>query len=353
MKSLLQPPPFGPPQREESGAAEHRVFWRNFVLIAFGHLVIVLALFLSGMLRPKPKPVEVLWLDGGAMGGGENAAPAAAEPEIETPIAEPDPPMDEIEEPMPEFEEPIPQPTPPPVEKPVESEIVEPKATPIPAIPKPATPKPATPKPATPKPATPKPTTPKPATPKPATPKPATPKASPKATPKASASPKPATSPKPAAASTDKGKATPSPDKKTAGNSGEKNAAKNAKVGGAGGGADKSAGTGKGSGTGKTGSGSGTGISQFGWYTEMIHDRYYSRWEQPVGIGEDVLTTVRLRIMKDGTIAKHDMVKSSGNPQMDESVMSAVEKVTQIDPLPAGLGNGEYFDLNVAFKVGG
>ncbi len=328
MKSLLQPPPFGPPQREESGAAEHRVFWRNFVLIAFGHLVIVLALFLSGMLRPKPKPVEVLWLDGGALGGGENAAAAAAEPEIVEPSAEPDPPMDEIEEPMPEIVEPIPQPTPPPVEKPVESEIVEPKATPAPA-------------------------TPKPATPKPATPKATTAKATPKATPKASASPKPATSPKPGAASTDKGKATPSAEKKPAGNSDGKNAAKNGKSDGAGGGTDKAAGTGKGSGTGKTGGGSGAGISQFGWYTEMIHDRYYSRWEQPVGIGEDVLTTVRLRIMKDGTIAKHDMVKSSGNPQMDESVMSALEKVKQIDPLPAGLGNGEFFDLNVAFKVGG
>ena len=337
MKSLLQPPPFGPPQREDSGAAEQRVFWRDFALIAFGHLVVLLVLFLSGMLRPKPKPVEVLWLDGGALGGGESAAPAAAEPEIETPIAEPDPPADKVEEP-------IPEPTPPSVEKPVESEIVEPRATPAPATPKPATSKPATPKPATPKPATPKPATPKPATPKPATPK---------ATPKSSTSPKPEASPKPSAASADKGKATPSADKKAAGKSDGKNAAKDGKSGGTGDGTDKAAGTGKGSGTGKTGSGSGGGISQFGWYTEMIHDRYYSRWEQPVGIGEDVLTTVRLRIMKDGTIAKHEMVKSSGNPQMDESVISAVDKVKQIDPLPAGLGNGEYFDLNVAFKVGG
>ncbi len=330
MKSLLQPPPFGPPQLEESGAAEHRVFWRNFVLIAFGHLVILLALFLSGMLRPKPKPVEVLWLDGGALGGGESAAPSAAEPEIETPPAEPDPPADKVEEPIPE---------PPSVEKPVESEIVEPRATPASTTPKPATPKPATPK---------------PATPKPATPKPSAPKATPKATPKPSTSPKPAASPKPSAAAAEKGKATPSSDKKNTGSSDGKNGTtKDAKSGGTGGGTDKAAGTGKGSGTGKTGSCSGGGISQFGWYTEMIHDRYYSRWEQPVGIGEDVLTTVRLRIMKDGTIAKHEMVKSSGNPQMDESVISAVDKVKQIDPLPAGLGNGEYFDLNVAFKVGG
>ena len=85
----------------------------------------------------------------------------------------------------------------------------------------------------------------------------------------------------------------------------------------------------------------------------MLKDRYYSRWDQPIGIGQDVIATVKLRIMKDGTIAKHDLVKSSGNPQMDESVMSALEKVKQIDPLPAGLGNSEFFDLNVNFKIGG
>ena len=86
---------------------------------------------------------------------------------------------------------------------------------------------------------------------------------------------------------------------------------------------------------------------------DSLHDYYYSRWEQPVGLGQDVIATVKLRIMKDGTIAKHDLAKSSGNPQMDESVMTAVQKVEKIDPLPGGLGNGEYFDLNVAFKVGG
>ena len=316
---------------------EKRDFRRNLIGVAIGHALILIVLFCAGIFRKEAKREEILWLNEGAMGGAENAVSATAKAE---PASEPEIP--EQEPPIPEMEEPVPESAPQQVkEKAPESDIVEPRATPPPATPKPATPKPATPKPATPKPATPKPATPK-----------ATPKALPKATPKTKAvtdaSPKPKTdaSPKPKADAAKKPAGTPGVAKKE----GEKTGT--AKVGGATKPGTTSGGSGDGTGKGKTGTGK-DAMSQFGWYTDMLHDRYYSRWEQPVGIGQDVIATVKLRIMKDGTIAKHDIVKSSGNAQMDESVMTAVEKVTQIDPLPAGLGNGEYFDLNVAFKVGG
>ena len=329
---LLTPPS---PKQEQPETVDRRVFWRNFRIIAVGHVVLLLALFLAGMLRPKPKPDQVLWLDGGPLGGGERVAPAE-EMEQPDPTPEEEPEMKNVE---PE----VPAPTPPPEEKIAPSEIVEPKPTPVPATPKPATPKPATPKPATPKPATPKPATPTPATPNPK---------ETKATPKPSTSPKPAASSKPKATPEGKAKASPSPEKPK-GQTGEgKAGTKEGKAGAKDGKPGDPGGSGSGKGTGKTGSGSG-GISQFGWYLESLHDFYYSRWDQPVGIGQDVIATVKLRILKDGTIAKHDLVKSSGNPQMDESVMSAVQKVEKIEPLPAGLGNGEYFDLNVNFKVGG
>ena len=325
-----QPPP---PPREETDAVEKRVFRRNLIGVAVGHALILLALFIVGMLRPKVKQEEVVWLNEGALGGGESAAIAEPESEPEPEIAEPEPPK-------PEMEKVIPEPTPPPEEKAPASEIVERKATPAPATPKPATPKPTTPKPATPKPATPK-----------ATPK-APPKATPKATPKSKATP--AASPKPKAESSQKTKSETA--KKTAGTpgtakkDGEKTGA--AAKGTATNPGATSGGTGEGTGKGKTGTGK-DATSQFGWYTEMLRDRYYSRWDQPIGIGQDVIATVRLRILKDGTIAKHEIAKSSGNPQMDESVLTALEKVKQIDPLPAGLGNGEFFEINVNFKVGG
>jgi protein TonB len=105
-------------------------------------------------------------------------------------------------------------------------------------------------------------------------------------------------------------------------------------------------------GSGETGSGSGD-LSQFSWYKDMIHDRFYSRWAQPVGLGQDVVATLKLRINNDGTISNREIMRSSGNPQMDESVLRAAQKLEQIDPLPKGLGNGEFFDVNVNFKVGG
>jgi TonB family protein len=86
----------------------------------------------------------------------------------------------------------------------------------------------------------------------------------------------------------------------------------------------------------------------------MIHDRFHARWEQPTSIiraAQDFTTTLKLRIGKDGTILSHEVVQSSGSTVMDESVMAAAEKVHQIDPLPAGLGTGDVFDVNIAFKL--
>ena len=112
------------------------------------------------------------------------------------------------------------------------------------------------------------------------------------------------------------------------------------------------AGTGNGKGPGKTGSGSGT--SDFGWYFSMIHDRFHSRWDQPTSIarsGQDIVTTLKIRIGKDGTIQSREIVHSSGDTTMDQSVMTAAERVQEIDPLPVGLGSGDSFEINIAFKL--
>jgi TonB family protein len=230
---------------------------------------------------------------------------------------------------------------PPPTEAQPPSEIV------TQATPEPATPKPATPKPETPKPQTPKPITPKPATPKPATPKPATPKTTPKATPKK-------TTPKPGTDSTPKAKATPG--EKTTGTPGPKKTDGTATSTNAKPGEGKTGGNGPGDGNGKGPgkTGNGTGASEYGWYFSMLHDRFHNRWEQPTSIvraGTDYVTTLKIRIAKDGTISNREIVHSSGNPVMDESVLAAANKVQQIEPLPAGLGNGDSFEIQVNFKL--
>jgi len=307
------------------------------------HVAAVVGIYLFSLWHGKPPADQVMWLDGGSVGGGnpgDDAAPAA----IKTSHTETTP------EPPPE-QEPSPPPPPPApaVEKTAPSELVTPDSTPQPHTPKPeVTPKPETPRLSTPRPATPKPTphhTPKP---KPATPK-STPKPKPKATP-----------------SEDQGdEATPKP--KTAADTKLKDTFKEAKNEGAHDDADGTAdspgatpgksggngsGTGNGKGSGKAGGGSGT--SQFGWYFSMIHDRFHSRWDQPTSIdrsGQDIVTTLKIKIAKDGTILSREIVKSSGETVMDQSVMTAAERVQQIDPLPAGLGNGDTYEVNIAFKL--
>ena len=311
-----------------------RTFRRNVAIVAALHIAFVGLVYLIGSLRAKPAPEQVLWLEGGSIGGGdfpgENSAAPAPAPEAE-PLPDPTP-----AEARPEL---IAVPPPPPV---APSELVTPPATPEPATPKPTTPKPETPKPETPKPTTPKPTTPKPATPKPkpkATPKPKPKPSTPKATPK----PDGETSPKPKAAPAEKAEGTTGAVKAD----GEtKTASKTGTTGGNG------PGTGNGKGPGKIGSGS--GASEFGWYFSMLHDRFHARWEQPTSIvrnAQEFTTTLKIRISKDGTILHREIVRTSGDTLMDESVMAAAERVQQIDPLPAGLGTGDFFEVNIAFKL--
>jgi TonB family protein len=86
----------------------------------------------------------------------------------------------------------------------------------------------------------------------------------------------------------------------------------------------------------------------------MLHDRFYNRWQQPMTVvrgNQDFVTTLKIRISKDGKISSREIVNSSGNPLVDSSVLEAATKVLMVDPLPAGLGNGEFLDINIAFRL--
>jgi TonB family protein len=85
----------------------------------------------------------------------------------------------------------------------------------------------------------------------------------------------------------------------------------------------------------------------------MIHDRFYSRWDRPTSVvrsEEQLVAVVKIRIEKDGRISKVDLVKSSGNVVMDDSVLQAAKAVTQIDPLPAAIHDSVY-DVPIEFKL--
>jgi TonB family protein len=304
-------------------------FWRNVALIGVAHIVVI-----AGLIRWSREPKSgtsqsIVWMNGGAGDGGAAAAASVAPPKpvkVSTPPPEATPAKTQ----EPEEDQPVLTSArsdiqlPPPKSSPTAT--ARPKPSPTPVVK--GTPK---------------------VTPKP---KP-TPKPSPKPTPKktllAKASPKPSPKLKPL----------PDPDEKAKAAAEEAEQIKMAKavlekaVLDEGDTAPKKAmATPAGTGKGKS-SGAG-GESQFGWYGSMLHDRFYSEWAQPtanLSSGAKVSALVKIRIEKDGRVSKFEIIKPSGNATVDDSVEAVAKSVTQVDPLPAGLGNGEHYDVKINFEL--
>ena len=70
-----------------------------------------------------------------------------------------------------------------------------------------------------------------------------------------------------------------------------------------------------------------------------------------IGQSKSFVCTVRIRIEKDGKISSAEIIKGSGNPIMDESVLAAAKRVSQIDPLPSGLGADGSYTVNINFEL--
>jgi TonB family protein len=99
---------------------------------------------------------------------------------------------------------------------------------------------------------------------------------------------------------------------------------------------------------------SGDGTSEFGWYGNMLHDRFYGAWIQPttsVTSGTKISTLVKVRIEKDGRVSNFEIIKPSENVVVNESVAAIAKRVTQVDPLPAGIGNGDHYDVKINFEL--
>jgi TonB family protein len=298
-------------------------FWRNVTLIALAHIALLIGLIRWSYESKSSNAQSIVWISGSAgdSAAGEAKSGAAPQPtKVSTPPPEPKPlKPDETEEER-------------PVLTAAKSEIQLPTPT--------ATSKP-------------KPT----ATPK-ATSKP-TPKATPKPTPKktvfAKASPKPTPKVKPTPEDSDKKKEEPEVNtekKKIAKAALAKTddndlPVKKASASHTGGDKGDSAGTG-GHATG------GGGASEFGWYGNMLHDRFYSEWVQPttnITSGAKISTLVKIRIEKDGRVSNFEIIKPSENVVVDESVATIAKRVTQVDPLPTGLGKGDHYDVKINFEL--
>lgn len=103
------------------------------------------------------------------------------------------------------------------------------------------------------------------------------------------------------------------------------------------------------------GSGTGTGGGPphpYAWFLNQVRATMYEAWQQPSSlIGEKgLVTSVEIRVQRDGQITRKKIVRSSGNTQMDESVGRALEAVSRLPELPAGFG-GLYKDITIDFEL--
>ena len=309
-----------------------RSFWRNVILIAALHIVVLGGLTRWSSQAEKRKPTDIVWMDGGAAAALVSSVAATPPPPVEeAPSVQPEPVEEDQSTVTPiKSDLQIPTPTPEPTPTPT------PEPTPTPAAPTPTA------------------TPPSKASPSP-TPK-RSPKSKPSPTPKPKSTPRSSPSPKTLFA-----KANPTPKKAV---EGEKPAAtpKPEASPSASDMSDETATadvskTSAASGSSRAGTGRGPGAaSQHGWYTRMLHDRFYKGWEQPTSVvaaGTKMSALVNIRIEKDGRVTGFNIVRSSGNVLVDESVAAVGKRVTRVDPLPAGIGDSHYevkmnFELTLA-----
>ena len=290
-------------------------FWRNLTLIALAHVALIAGLIRWSLAaRTAPEPESLVWLSGAEDLAAEKSESSAALPtKISVPSVE--------SEPLKPHEKEKEQPS--LTQAKSEIELSSPSPTPMPT----STTKPT---------ATP--------APKPkATPK-AKPKSVPKPTPKKTqvakaslkASPKPKPSPTKLAKKT----------KKAESKAEKKKIAKTAPA---------KDGSSSQAGAAKTGSAAkGSRESEFGWYGNMLHDRFYSAWIQPttnVPTGTKFSALVKVRIEKDGRVSKFEIIKPSGNVVVNESVRVVAKQVTHVDPPPTGLIKGDHYDVKINFEL--
>src|SRR6267143_3433530 len=287
-------------------------FWRNVTLIALLHVALIAGLIhWSLAARSAPDVESLVWLSGGDLEPGRSDNSVASSSKIPMPSVESEPLKPDEEEkeqpPLTQAKSEIELPKPTPMQTPVPKATAKPKATPKP------TPKPTTK------------STPRKTVLAKATKSSAHPKSSP---PKSTGDQTDASNEKKKSAKTASAKTESSSDN----------------------GVGKTGSAGKGGGH----AGGGTSASEFGWYGNMLHDRFYSAWIQPtttVSSGAKISTLVKVRIEKDGRVSKFDIIKPSENVVVNESVAAVAKRVSEVDPPPVGLGNGNHYDVKINFEL--
>ena len=88
----------------------------------------------------------------------------------------------------------------------------------------------------------------------------------------------------------------------------------------------------------------------FDWYFALVRRAMYEVWDQPSAASArlGVITKVSIRVHRDGTISFPKIIQSSGDMEMDDSVLRAVHSVHRLKELPRQY-KGDYKDITVDF----
>jgi len=86
-------------------------------------------------------------------------------------------------------------------------------------------------------------------------------------------------------------------------------------------------------------------------YTNAIRERIRRSWVRQPGMGQDLLCLVEVRLIPGGEVvpAGVRVIRSSGNPAFDRSVVAAVYKASPL-PAPSGQLFGQFRNLRLNFK---
>jgi colicin import membrane protein len=93
----------------------------------------------------------------------------------------------------------------------------------------------------------------------------------------------------------------------------------------------------------KTGGAGGKALSReeqdlLATYVELLKQHLREAHEKPSGLSDNLVTKAEFYLAADGSVSKASIVKSSGSPEFDQSVLGAIHNVRTIGPPPDGKG---------------
>jgi protein TonB len=90
----------------------------------------------------------------------------------------------------------------------------------------------------------------------------------------------------------------------------------------------------------------------FASYGQEVLRIYREAWRPPDELNDDTATaTVKITVLRNGTIRSAKIVSRSGNSTLDNSVQEALNRVRRLPPFPSGSSDSErVFSINFNLK---